>query len=164
MPGADQTDSLLRSCAWRADKLLRQRGHFNTVLWLALYPDGHRQWSETNCDCAPDSASDQEVLAELADGIGLQFTEARVTGFAVAYLCNRVTKLRPLDPAASPDRVEHDAPNRSRSPECRTGRRNNLSWPSTRAEGLRRLLCACFLPAMCFKYKTTRAISQKIGT
>ena len=32
MPGA-ATDSLPRSFSWRADKLLKQRGHFNTVLF-----------------------------------------------------------------------------------------------------------------------------------
>ena len=49
-------DDLLRSCSWRADKLLRQRGHFNTVLFLAQYADGRRQWFERSCAHAPDTA------------------------------------------------------------------------------------------------------------
>ena len=36
------TDSLLRSCSWQADKLLRKRGHFNTVLWVTELADGSR--------------------------------------------------------------------------------------------------------------------------
>lgn len=44
------TDSLLRSCSWQADKLLRKRGHFNTVLWVTELADGSRSNSfGTNC-------------------------------------------------------------------------------------------------------------------
>jgi hypothetical protein len=96
-------DDLLRSCSWRADKLLRQRGHFNTVLFLAKYADGRRQWFERSCAHAPDTASDAELLADLAQDVGLDFADAevRVVAFAVAYLGNRVTVIRPIDPNAA---------------------------------------------------------------
>jgi hypothetical protein len=101
MPGADLTDSLLKSCSFRAEKLLKARGSFNTVLWLAQYPDGHREWFETNCAFAPDAATDAEVLTGLAADTGLDFAATGVVRFAVAYLGNRVTVIRPVDPEST---------------------------------------------------------------
>ena len=100
MPGADQTDSLLRSVSFRAEKLLKARGHFRTVLWLAQYPNAQRQWFETPC-VAPDIVTDAEALAALAHDTSLDFAEANVTAFAVGYLATRVIVTRPLDPDSS---------------------------------------------------------------
>ena len=104
MPGADQTDSLLRSCAWEADKLLKQqRGHFTSVLFLAEYADGSRQRLQRSCNNAPNAVSDADLLADLAQDVALDFAEAKVgiVRFAVAYLCKRVIVLRPADPNAT---------------------------------------------------------------
>ena len=99
MPGADQTDSsLLRSCSFRAEKWVKQRGSFNTVLWLAQYPNGKRQWFSTPCVNAPDAATDAELLNGLAQDMAIDFAESGVVRFAVAYLANRVTVIRPVDP------------------------------------------------------------------
>ena len=100
MPGAAAND-LLRALSWRAEKLLRKRGHFNTVQFLTEDANGHGLWFETNCASAPDTATDKEVLTGLAAEIGLEFAAKGLTRFAVAYLANRVTTLRPLDPDSS---------------------------------------------------------------
>jgi hypothetical protein len=98
MPGAAAND-LLRSCSWHAEKLLRRRGHFNTVLFLAQNADGGRErMFERFCDNAPDSATNAELLAELAADVAADFAETGVTRFAVAYLANRVTVIKPIDP------------------------------------------------------------------
>ena len=98
MLGADQTDnSLLRSCSFRAEKLLKARGHFSTVLWVALYPDGKRRWWDTPCVNAPDATTDAELLTGLASDMGLDFAELGVVRFAVAYLATRVTVIRPVN-------------------------------------------------------------------
>jgi hypothetical protein len=49
MSGAD---SLLRNCSWHAENLLRQRGHFNTVVFVAQYADGARRRFERSCNNA----------------------------------------------------------------------------------------------------------------
>ena len=100
MPGAAAND-LLRALSWRAEKLLRKRGHFNTVQFLTEDANGHGLWFETNCASAPDTATDKEVLTGLAADVALDFAAAGVVRFACAYLCKRVTVIRPLDPDAS---------------------------------------------------------------
>jgi hypothetical protein len=99
MPGA-HADDLLRSASWRADKLLKRRGHFNTVLWLTEDANGRGQWFESPCVNAPDAATDAELLTALAADTGLEFAAKGVVRFAVAYLANRVTVIRPVDPHA----------------------------------------------------------------
>jgi hypothetical protein len=92
-------DDLLRSCSWHAEKLLRKRGHFGTVLFLAQHADSSRErMFERFCNAAPDSATDSEVLVELAADVAADFAESGVTRFAVAYLCKRVTVIKPVDP------------------------------------------------------------------
>jgi hypothetical protein len=91
-------DSLLRSCAWEADKLLKRRGQFSSVLFVAEHADGTRQRLERWCNNAPNAASDADLLTELAQDVALDFAEADVVRFGVAYLCKRVTMLRPIDP------------------------------------------------------------------
>ena len=61
-----------------------------------------RQWFERSCAHAPDTANDAELLADLAQDVGLDFADAevRVVRFAVAYLGNRVTVIR--YPSAQP--------------------------------------------------------------
>jgi hypothetical protein len=96
-------DTLLRSISWSADKLIRRRGNFPSVLWLTEDAAGGRKTYDTPCIRAPDSASDAELLVGLATDFAIDLAEAptRVTKFAVAYLGNRVTTTRPLDPASS---------------------------------------------------------------
>jgi hypothetical protein len=59
------TESLLRSCAWHAEKLLRRRGSFGTELWMAERADGSRQLFEVACT-APAAVTGAEVLQGLA--------------------------------------------------------------------------------------------------
>jgi hypothetical protein len=101
MPGAATTDSLLRSCAWEAEKLLRKRGNFSSVLFVVEYADGSRQRLERYCNNAPASASDGDLLAELAKDAARDFAETNVVRFGVAYLCKRTITLRPIDPAST---------------------------------------------------------------
>ncbi len=101
MPGADLTDSLLRSCSWHAEKEFRRRGRLDTVAWVTEDANGHRDKFQTPCVNAPDSATDAELLTGLAAEIGLEFAAKGVTRFAVAYLAKRVTVIRPVDPDAS---------------------------------------------------------------
>jgi hypothetical protein len=102
MPGADQTDSLLRSASY-AEKLFKQHGNFNSVLFIAEYADGSRQRLARSCNNAPNGVSDADLLADLAQDVALDFAEAKVavTRFAVAYLGRRVTVIRPVDPNAA---------------------------------------------------------------
>lgn len=79
--------------------VLLKRGHFNSVLFLAQHADSSRErMFERYCNNAPDSASDSEVLAELAADVAADFAETGVVRFAVAYLGNRVTVTKPVDP------------------------------------------------------------------
>ena len=101
MPGADLTDSLLRSTSWAAEKLFKHHGgQFTSVLFIAEHADGTRQRLERFCNNAPNSATDAELLTELANDVALDFAESkcRVARFGVAYLCKRVITLRPADP------------------------------------------------------------------
>jgi hypothetical protein len=41
------TQNLLHRCSWHAEKLLRKRGNFNSVLWIAERADGRRESFET---------------------------------------------------------------------------------------------------------------------
>ena len=100
MPGAP-ADDLLRSTSWAAEKLFKQRGNFASVLFVAEYADGRRQRLERYCNNAPNTASDAELLTELAQDVALDFAAAEVVRFGVAYLCNRVITLRPADPNAT---------------------------------------------------------------
>ncbi len=93
-------DDLLRSCVWHAEKRFRRHGNFPAVLWLSEKSDGHRQLFETEC-VASDPATDQELLEALAEEMHEDFAIAGIVRFAVAYLGNRVTKIRPLDPNSS---------------------------------------------------------------
>ena len=93
-------DDLLRSCVWHAEKLFRKRQHFASVLFLTEKSDGHRQLFETEC-VASDPATDQELLTALASEMREDFAILGIVRFAVAYLGNRVTKIRPLDPNSS---------------------------------------------------------------
>ena len=45
--------------------------------------------------------SDADLLTELAQDVALDFAETEVVSFGVAYLCNRVVKLRPINPNAT---------------------------------------------------------------
>src|SRR6476659_7811305 len=94
-------DDLLRSTCWAAEKLFKQRGNFASVLFVAEYANGHRQRLERFCNNAPNTASDADLLTELAQDIALDFAETDVVRFGVAYLCNRVIVLRPADPNAT---------------------------------------------------------------
>ena len=82
----------------RPPKAARRR--FSSVLFVAEYGDDTRQRLERYCNNAPTAASDAELLTELANDVALDFAEAKVavTRFACAYLCKRVTTLRPLGP------------------------------------------------------------------
>jgi hypothetical protein len=96
----DATDSLLRTANWEAEKLLRKRGQFGSVLFVAEYADGRRQRLERWCNNAPASVSDAVVLIELARDVVRDFAEANVVRFACAYLCRRTITL-PIDPDAT---------------------------------------------------------------
>ena len=100
MPGAGQTDSLLKSVSWHAEKLFRKRGHFASVLFLTEDATGHRQLFETGCHAPDDVATDKQLLQALADEMRADFGKSGVVRFCVAYLGNRVTVIRPLDPAS----------------------------------------------------------------
>jgi len=71
------------------------------VLFVAEHVDGTRQRLERFCNNAPNSVSDAELLTELAQDVALDFAEADVVRFGVAYLCKRVIILRPADPNAT---------------------------------------------------------------
>ena len=92
-------DSLLRSTSWAAEKLFKSRGNrFPSVLFLAEYAGGRRQRFERVCNNAPAAVSDAALLTELAKDAALDFAETGVVRFACAYLCKRVTVVKPLDP------------------------------------------------------------------
>jgi hypothetical protein len=93
-----QVEALLRRASYYAEKLLKRRGNFNSVLWLSEHADGRREMRETWCDNAPTEASDAEILAHLADEMRAEFAAGGVTRFAVAYLANRVTTSQPAEP------------------------------------------------------------------
>jgi hypothetical protein len=84
------TVALLHRCSWQAEKLLKQRGAFHVLLWLAEYADGRRERFETDCTGAPDEASDAEVLTVLAAEMRTEFAADGVVRFAVAYPGTRV--------------------------------------------------------------------------
>jgi hypothetical protein len=90
--------ALLRACSWRAEKIYRARRRFDLVLWMAECADGTREVWETQCDNAPDGASDAEILDHLAAEMGEMFVERCAVRFAVAYLANKTTRSAPLDP------------------------------------------------------------------
>ena len=71
-------DSLLRSTSWAAEKLFKQRGNFASVLFVAEYADGSRQRLERFCNNAPNTASDADLLTELAQDVALDFAETNV--------------------------------------------------------------------------------------
>ena len=64
--GARQQPMACCAASWRADKLLKQRGHFDTVQFLTEDVTGHREWFENDWSNAPAAATDPEVLAGLA--------------------------------------------------------------------------------------------------
>src|SRR5262245_12829618 len=78
------TLDLLRATSWAAEKLLKARGNFRTILWSVEYSDGTREQIETECD-APLEATDGEVLDVLANEMGADFRRDGVVRFAVAY-------------------------------------------------------------------------------
>ena len=91
-------DDLVRSISWSADKLIRRRGNFPSVLWLTEDAAGGRKTYDTPCINAPDTATDSELLDGLATDFAIDLSEAptRVMRFAVAYLGNRVTMTRSI--------------------------------------------------------------------
>jgi hypothetical protein len=91
-------EALLHRASYHAEKLLKRRGNFNSVLWLTEHADGRREMRETWCDNAPAEASDAEILMRLAEEMRAEFAASGVTRFAVAYLANRVTTSRPVEP------------------------------------------------------------------
>ena len=86
-------DALLRSMVWNADKQVRKRGNFPSVLWLTEDAAGVRKTYDTPCVNAPNVVTDAELLVGLATDFAIDLAEApsRVTKFAVAYSANRVT-------------------------------------------------------------------------
>ena len=84
------TLDLLHRCSWTAEKLLKRRGSFRTVLWLAELADGQREQIETGCD-APPEATDGEVLDVLADEMRADFAHDRVIRFAVGFAGTAIT-------------------------------------------------------------------------
>lgn len=90
--------ALLYRPSYHAEKLLKQRGNFNSVLWLTEHADGRREMRETWCDNAPTEASDADILKTLAAEMRAEFAGLRVARFAVANLANRVTTSRPVEP------------------------------------------------------------------
>jgi hypothetical protein len=64
---------------------------------------GTRQRLQRSFNNAPNSASDADLLADLANDVAVDFAEAKVAvvRFACAYLCKRVITLRPIDPNAT---------------------------------------------------------------
>ena len=93
-------NDLLQSIVWNADKQVRKRGNFPSVLWLTEDAAGVRQTYDTPCVNAPNVVTDAELLEGLATDFAIDLAEApsRVTKFAVAYSANRVTVTRPIDP------------------------------------------------------------------
>ena len=80
MPG-DQTDSLLRSCVWESEKMLRKRGNFSSVLFVAERADGTRQRLERFCNNAPSGVTDADLLTALAEDVAVDFAEIGVRPF-----------------------------------------------------------------------------------
>jgi hypothetical protein len=101
MHGVVQTDSLLKSACWHTEKRFRRHGNFPSVLWLTEDATGHRQLFETGCVATEQAATDAQLLAALAEEMRADFAQAGVVRFCVAYLGNRVTVIRPLDPNSS---------------------------------------------------------------
>jgi hypothetical protein len=90
------TADLLRRCAWQAEKLLKQRGHFRGVLWLTERADGKLELTEERCDDAPNAATDDEVLTMLAADVAADFAYDGVVRFAVAYAGTATTFMTTL--------------------------------------------------------------------
>jgi len=78
------TLDLLRATSWAAEKLLKARGNFRTILWSVEYSDGTREQIETECD-APLEATDGEVLDVLANEMAEDFRRDGVVRFACAF-------------------------------------------------------------------------------
>lgn len=91
-------EALLHRASYHAEKLLTRRGNFNSVLWLTEHADGRREMRETWCDNAPTEASDADILMTLAAEMRAEFAGLGVARFAVAYLADRVTTSRPVEP------------------------------------------------------------------
>jgi hypothetical protein len=89
--------ALLRQLNWRADKLLRQRGKFDTVIWLTLDARYRREWFEAKCRAAPSSVTDAELFDDLTADLKQDFAADGVTAFAIAYAANRVTQSKPIE-------------------------------------------------------------------
>jgi hypothetical protein len=98
------TIELLHRCSWQAEKLLKQRGSFRTVLWLAERADGERELAEMGCDDAPNAATDDEVLTALAADMAADFARDGVVRFACAYAGTAITFITTLarEPTTKP--------------------------------------------------------------
>jgi hypothetical protein len=90
-------EALLHRASYHAEKPLKRRGNFNSVLWITEYADSRREMRETWCDNAPTEASVAEILTTLATEMRAEFAGLGVACFAVAYLANRVTTSRPVE-------------------------------------------------------------------
>ena len=78
--------NLLRALSYQVEKVFRQRGCFNSYLWLA-------EWSETAAQ-PPNEVDDSEVLAMLRAEQREDFREMGVVAFAVAFPAWATTVLR----------------------------------------------------------------------
>lgn len=91
-------EALLHRASYRVEKLLKQRGNFNSVLWLTEHADGRRETFETWLNAAPEGVSDAEALAVLAEDTAADFADNGVVRFSCAYLANKTTAARPVEP------------------------------------------------------------------
>lgn len=54
---------LLRSCSWHAERLLKKRGEFDSVVLVVEYADSRREFYELECSGAPADASNRRFPA-----------------------------------------------------------------------------------------------------
>jgi hypothetical protein len=95
-------DALLRSCSWHAERLFRRDHIFKTITFLTVTAQGSRAMFDTPC-VAPKDIADHEAWAGLVTDMRVDFADAEIVLFAVAYRAFHVTKY--VDPAHAPGRL-----------------------------------------------------------
>ena len=99
---------VLSSCSWAAEKLLKQRGHFRTFVWLTETRDGVRRSFETSCEVERLDVSDADALRALADEMRMDFERDDITAFAVAFPASMLQQMAPSILHLKPERVRRE--------------------------------------------------------
>jgi len=99
---------VLYSCSWAAEKLFKQRGHFQTFIWCTESQDGARRSFETSCEVERVDVSDADALRALADEMRMDFERDDIAAFAVAFPASMMQQLAPSVLHLEAKRVRHE--------------------------------------------------------